>query len=197
MRKILEAVVVGILTGTITHVGEQYLPESLQFLVATKIIWILPAFLLSFGLPERYKRKDCITIAIINLLTTGSVYYLSEVRFQNNFFYFPEQYSQFICIAIVAGIIIGFVAHLARTATNEFIKYTSMSLTPAIFTGGGIENIINTVNNFEFTPEILTEIIGGFILYILLAGHNKFKIKSLVSYIVLAGACTLIYLYAF
>jgi hypothetical protein len=70
-----------------------------------------------------------------------------------------------------------------------------MSLLPAIFTGDGLESIISTLNNFEFTPEIATKIFGGFISYALVAGKNKFKRKSLAIFTTIAAFSTLAYLY--
>ena len=79
MRKILESIVVGILFGLLTHIAGKYLPEDWQFLVETKIIWLLPAFLMAFNLPIRRWAKDSVIVATITLLVTGATYYTSEV----------------------------------------------------------------------------------------------------------------------
>ena len=195
MRKILEAIVIGILFGLLTHIAEKYLPAEFSFLTETKIIWLLPAFLIAFNLPLRRQKSDTMVVATVTLLTTGITYYLSEVIKNHETFYFTEDLIKFLIIGLIAGIATGVVAYLGRSATNSFIRYGSASLLPAIFTGDGIENIIKTFEHFEFTPEIIIKVIGGIAFYILIAGQNKFKKKSLLAFSVLAIISTLVYLY--
>lgn len=195
MRKILEAIIVGILFGLLTHIAEKYLPDNLQFLVETKIIWLVPAFIVSYNLPLRRKQTDSIIIAILTLFATGTTYYLSEVIKNNQAFTFTNQYITFIPLAIIVGAVVGIVAYLGHSATNQLVRYGSVSILPAIFTGDGINTIIQSLNNFQFTPEIGVKVIGGIIFYILLAGHNKFKAKSLSVFFVLAAIAALVYLY--
>ncbi len=195
MRKILEAIIVGILFGLLTRIAEQYLPSELSFLTETKIIWLLPAFLLAFNMPLRRRQTDSIIVATITLLVTGYTYYFAETIKNGNSITISEEIIQFSIIGFFAGIATGFFAFLGHSATNQFIRYGSMSLLPAIFTGDGIENIINTFNNFEFTPEIGTKVIGGILFYMLIAGKNKFKRQSLIAFLTLAIISALIYLY--
>jgi hypothetical protein len=195
MRKILEAIIVGILFGLLTRIAEQYLPSKLSFLTETKIIWLLPAFLLAFNMPLRRRQTDSIIVATITLLVTGYTYYFAETIKNGNSITISEEIIQFSIIGFFAGIATGFFAFLGHSATNQFIRYGSMSLLPAIFTGDGIENIINTFNNFEFTPEIGTKVIGGILFYMLIAGKNKFKRQSLIAFLTLAIISALIYLY--
>ena len=97
--------------------------------------------------------------------------------------------------AIIAGAVIGYVAYLARSATRDFIRYASISLLPALYTGQGIDEILDSIHNFEFTPEIITQVLGGFIFYLILSGNNKFRPKSALSYLILTViATTVIYL---
>ena len=191
MRKILESIVVGILFGLLTHIAGKYLPEDWQFLVETKIIWLLPAFLMAFNLPIRRWAKDSVIVATITLLVTGATYYTSEVVKGNGDWYFIDNFGYFIIPAIIAGIITGYIAYLGRSATRDFIRYASVSLLPALYTGQGIEGAIETINNFSFTTEIITKILGGFIFYLVISGNNKFKPKSAVSYLVLTALITL------
>ncbi len=195
MRKIIEAVAVGVLIGLLTFIASDYLPDNLKFLVETKLIWALPPFIMAFNLPLRRRQTDAITVSIITLLATGLTYYLTEVIKLHNAFYFPENAAKFIFTAIVGGAAIGTLAYLGRSATNQFIRYGSMSLLPAVYTGDGINEIIKNFNNFEFTPEIGVKVIGGILFYIVIAGHNKFKTKALTSFLVLAAIATLAYLY--
>lgn len=183
MRKILEAIIVGALFGLLTHIAAKYLPDSLQFLIETKVIWLLPAFLLAFNMPLRRRETDSIIVAIIELLATGIAYYL----------YLSEDFLKFIPLAIAVGAVIGIVAYLGHSATNQFVRYGSVSLLPAIYTGDGINNIIKTFEHFEFTPEIGIKVIGGLLFYLLISGNNRFKFKSLSSFAVLATVVALIY----
>ena len=195
MRKILEAIIVGVLFGLLTRIAEQYLPSELGFLTETKIIWLLPAFLLAFNMPLRRRQTDSIIVATITLLMTGYTYYFAETIKNGNSITISEEVIQFSVIGFFAGIATGFFAFLGHSATNQFIRYGSMSLLPAIFTGDGIENIINTFNNFEFTPEIGIKLIGGILFYMLIAGKNKFKHQALIAFTTLAVISALIYLY--
>lgn len=195
MRKILEAIIVGILFGLLTHIAAKYLPDNLQFLVETKIIWLVPAFLISFNMPLRRRQSDCIAVAIITLLSTGLTYHLSEVIKNHGTFYFTDEIAKLVVLSVVVGAAIGIAAYLGRSATNQFIRYGSFSLLPAIYTGDGINQIIQTINNFNFTPEIATKVIGGLLFYFLIAGKSRFKAKSLLSFIVLIIIAALVYLY--
>ena len=195
MRKILEAIVVGMLFGLLTHIAEKYLPDNLQFIVETKIIWLVPAFIVSYNLPLRRKQTDSIIISVLTLFATGTTYYLSEAIKNGQTFNFTDRYIMFIPLAIIVGAVVGIVAYLGHSATNQLVRYGSVSILPAIFTGDGINTIIQSLNNFEFTPEIGVKVIGGIVFYILLAGHNKFKAKSLSVFFVLAAIAALVYLY--
>ncbi len=195
MRKILEAIVVGILFGLLTHIAAKYLPDNLQFLVETKVIWLIPAFLIAFNMPLRRRESDSIIVAIITLFVTGTTYYLSEVVKNHGTFYFTEEYAKFIPLAVVIGAATGIAAYLGHSATNQFIRYGSVSLLPAIYTGDGINEIIKTFEHFEFTPEIGVKVIGGLLFYFLISGHNRFKAKSLLSFFILIVIAALIYLY--
>ena len=195
MRKILEAIIVGVLFGLLTRIAEQYLPTELRFLTETKIIWLLPAFLLAFNMPLRRRQTDSIIIAVITLLVTGYTYYFAEIIKNNGTPYISEEIIHFSVIGFFAGIATGFFAFLGHSATNQFVRYGSMSLLPAIFTGDGIENIINTFSNFEFTPEIGIKILGGIIFYMLITGKNKFKRQALTAFTALAAISALVYLY--
>lgn len=195
MRKIIEAIIVGVLFGLLTHIAEKYLPDNLQFLVETKVIWLVPAFIVSYNLPLRRKQTDSIIISVLTLFATGTTYYLSETIKNGQAFNFTDRYVMFIPLAIIVGAVVGIVAYLGHSATNQLVRYGSVSILPAIFTGDGINTIIQSLNNFEFTPEIGVKVIGGIVFYILLAGHNKFKAKSLSVFFVLAAIAALVYLY--
>ena len=185
MRKILEAVVVGILFGLFTHILGNYLPEDWQFLIDTKAIWLIPAFLMAFNLPLRRKCTDAIIVATITLIVTGATYYSSEVVKGSGAWYFYGDFGIYIIPAIVAGIITGYIAYLGRSATHDIIRYASVAILPAFYTGDGVEGIISTINNFEWTPEIIAKLIGGFLFYLIISGKNKFKPKSATSYLIL------------
>ena len=195
MRKILEAIVVGLLFVLGTHIAEKYLPDNLQFIVESKLIWLIPAFLVAYNMPLRRKQSDSIAISIVTLLSTGLTYYLSEVIKNGRAFQFPSNTIIVIVISVVVGAAIGLIAYYAHSATNQIIRYGSVSILPAIYTGDGINEIIQTINNFQFTPEIGVKVLGGIAFYILIAGHNKFKKKSLLVFFVLATITTLVYLY--
>ena len=176
----------GIIFGLATHLVGKVLPSEWYFLIETKAIWLIPAFLIAFNLPLRRKSTDAIAVSTITLVATGATYYTSEVVKNTGGWYFYGDFGYFIIPAIVAGIITGYVAYLGRSATNKFIRYASVAILPAIYTGGGIEDIVNTINHFEWTPEITTKLIGGFIFYTLLTGKNKFKPISILIYVALA-----------
>ena len=175
MSKILEAITIGILLGLLTHVANKYLPSDLHFLVDTKIIWLLPAFLIAF--------------------ITGFTYYSSELVKHYEAWYLSTDLAEFLCLGLLAGITTGIVAHLGRTATNQLIRYGSASLLPAIYTGDGLNEIIKTLKHFEFTPEIGFKVLGGMLFYFLIAGRHRFKAKSLLAYLALAAVAALAYLY--
>ena len=195
MSKILEAITIGILFGLLTHVANKYLPSDLHFLVDTKIIWLLPAFLIAFNLPSRYKQHNTIFIATLTLFITGFTYYSSELVKHYEAWYLSTDLAEFLCLGLFAGIITGIVAYLGRTATNQLIRYGSASLLPAIYTGDGLNEIIKTLKHFEFTPEIGFKVLGGMLFYFLIAGRHRFKVKSLLAYLALTAVAALVYLY--
>ena len=191
MRKILESVVVGIIFGLLTHLAGKYLPADWQFFVETKLIWLIPAFLIALNLPIRRWAKDSVIVATITLAVTGLTFYTSELIKNNQSFYFTDDIVKFLAATAIVGPITGYVAYLARSATKDFIRYASISILPALYTGEGIDGIISNINNFTWTPEIATKLFGGFLFYIVLSGNNKFKPKSALSYLVLTGIATL------
>ena len=194
MRKILEAIIVGVLFGLLAHVADNFLPENFHFLFETGLIFILPAFLLAFNMPLRRRETDCIIIAVVELLATGLSYYLSKPFLTNQDIYITEELIHYIPISIAIGIITGIVAYLGHSATNQIVRYGSVSLLPAIYTGNGVNDIINTMENFQFTPEIGVKVIGGLLFYFLISGSNRFKLKSLGSFAALIAITALFYL---
>ncbi len=195
MKKILEAIVVGILFGLLTHIANKYLPDDLKFIFDTKLIWLVPAFLLAFNMPLRRKQSDSIIVSVVTLLVTGLTYYTTDVIKNSGTWYFTDNLAKFIPFAIIAGAAIGILAYLGHSATNQFIRYGSVSFLPALYTGDGINEVIKNLNNFQFTPEIGIKLIGGILFYIVITGRNKFKAKSITSFLVLAAIATLLYLY--
>ncbi len=185
----------GILFGLLTHIAAKYLPDNLKFLVETKIIWLLPAFLIAFNMPLRRRQSDSIIIAIVTLLATGATYYLSAMVKNQEAFVFTDEMAKMSALGVVLGAATGIAAYLGHSATNQFIRYGSISVLPAIYTGDGINQILQTIEHFEFTPEIGTKIIGGLLFYLLISGPNRFKAKSLISFATLIAIAALIYLY--
>jgi hypothetical protein len=193
MRKILEAVLVGALFGFLTHIAINYLPNNLQFLVETKIIWLLPAFLLAFNMPLRRHESDSIIVSIVTIISTGIAFYLIEPFFKTGNFSISEDFLKFIPLGLTAGAATGIFAYLGHSATNQIVRYGSVSLLPAIYTGDGINDIAKTFDNFEFTPEIGIKVIGGILFYLLISGKHRFKTKSIFTFIVLAAITAGIY----
>ena len=195
MSKILEVTVIGILFGLLTHIANKYLPPDLRFLVETKLIWLIPAFLVAFNLPARCKKGDTIFFATATIFVTGFTYYTSETVKNHGYWNLSTDLYNLLRDGLIFGIATGFIAHLSRSATNQFIRYGSASLLPAIFTGDGINEIFQNLQHFSPTPEIITKSLGGIVLYFLVAGRHRFSPKSLLSFSILAIIAALIYLY--
>lgn len=192
MRKILESIIVGVIFGLFTQVLEKFVTSTEWFfLVETKVIWLIPAFLIAFNLPIRRWKKDAIIVSTITLLVTAFTYY-SGIAIVGSQVYTVDEFLTALPALFVAGIVVGYVAYLARSATKDIIRYASVSLLPAYYTSGGIEGIINTINNFTWTPEIITELVGGLIFYLLISGNSRFKPKSGLSYLTLTTVATII-----
>lgn len=180
-KKYILAIVLGLVIGVLTLVGQKYLPVNLNFLANSGAVWLIPAFLLSYF--KKGNRIQSIAITIVCLLGCVYGYYIFEAILNHHAFTFAGGTLLWSGVALVAGIVFGIGAFLANQE-NSRLKYAGMNLLPAVFTAEGLDNVIHIQDYLHMVPAVVTKIIIGVILYFVINKKDVIKLKNLISYIV-------------
>ena len=85
-KKYTLAIIIGIVVGMLTLVGQKFLPINLNFLANSGAIWLIPAFLLSYF--EKENRLHSIVTTIVCLLGCVYSYYIFEAVLNHHAFTF-------------------------------------------------------------------------------------------------------------
>lgn len=128
-KKYLIGILIGILVGTLTLVGQKYLSINFNFLANSGAIWLIPAFCISYF--EKMDKKHSILVCIVCLLCCVYGYYSFEAIVNHHSFEFSLYTMIWTVCAFVGGVIFGLGAYVANNSENR-LKYFGKNLLPAV-----------------------------------------------------------------
>ena len=180
-KKYILAMVLGLVIGVLTLVGQKYLPMNLNFLAKSGAVWLIPAFLLSYF--EKGNRIQSIAVTIVCLLGCVYGYYIFEAILNHHAFTLARGTLLWSGVALVAGTVFGIGAFFANQE-NSRLKYFGMNLLPAVFTAEGLDHVIHIQDYSHMVPAVIIKISIGVILYLVINGKDMIRLKNLISYVV-------------
>lgn len=177
-KNYLIAIVLGIIVGLLTVIGQKYLSNYLNFLVNSASMWLIPAFLLPYLL--RANNKDSVIISITTLIFCVLGYYIFEAIIHNHTFEFSSSVILWLLCAIAGGIVFGLGASYANTKSGK-IKLLSMNLLPAVFLSEPLYKLININEYRNIVLDIIVQSLIGLILYGIINSKESIKLKNILS----------------
>lgn len=184
MKKYVFAIILGLVVGVLTLVGQKYLPINLNFLANSGAVWLIPAFLLSYF--EKGNRLQAVAATIVCLLGCVYGYYIFEAVLNHHAFTLTRGTLLWSGVAFIAGAVFGLGAFFANQE-NSRLKYVGMNLLPAVFTAEGLENVIHIKDYSHMVPAVIMKIIIGVILYLVINRKDVIRFKNMMSYAVITA----------
>lgn len=180
-KKYILAIILGLVVGILTLVGQKYLPINLNFLANSGAVWLIPAFLLSYY--EKENRLQSVANTIVCLLGCVYGYYIFEAVLNHHAFTPARGVLLWSGVAFAAGAVFGLGAFWANQESSK-LKYFGMNLLPAVFTAEGLDNVIHIRDYSHMVPAVIMKIIIGVILYMVINRNDVVRIKNMISYVV-------------
>lgn len=172
------ALLLGLLIGILTVMGQKYLPGSLNSLANSGAIWLIPAF---FMASTAEKKLPAIILCVETLIVCVISYYLVESIFNQHIFVFGDFYFYlWLICAVISGIIFGFGANLYRQKGTHY--NWGASLLPAVFLAEGLSEIIHLSEYMHMIPAVIGRILLGLALYFIIYKKDFYQWKSLISF---------------
>lgn len=182
MKKYIMAIILGLMVGVLTLIGQKYLPMNLNFLANSGAVWLIPAFLLSYF--EKGNRLQSIANTIVCLLGCVYGYYIFEAILNHHTFTLSGGTLLWTVVAFIVGAVFGLGAFFANQK-NSKLKYFGMNLLPAVFTAEGLDNVIHIKDYSHMIPAVIMKIVIGVILYLVVNRKDVVKLKNMISYVVI------------
>ncbi len=123
------ALLLGLLTGILTVMGQKYLPGSLNSLANSGAVWLIPAFFMASSVKKKLPAIMCCAETLI--VCVISYYWVESILNQHTFAFGDFYFYLWLICAVIAGIIFGFGAYFYRQKRTHY--HWGASLLPAVF----------------------------------------------------------------
>ncbi|MDT3499224.1 DUF6518 family protein, partial [Bacillus toyonensis] len=173
LRIFLIPIIVGIIFGILTKLGQGILPGNWNSLANLGSVWLVPSF---FVASLSYSKRTAMLSGILALLGMVLGYYGYAIIIKNvaHSFYFI---SVWIVCACIGGTIFGISGFLWKDTTNPLHKFGS-ALISGVFVTDGLHILLNFEDYSHMLPVGYTEITVGIILILVLERSNANRISS-------------------
>lgn len=112
-KKYILAIILGLVVGVLTLIGQKYLPMNLNFLANSGAVWLIPAFLLSYF--EKGNRLQAIATTVVCLLGCVYGYYIFEAVLNHHTFMLAGGTLLWSVVALIAGAVFGLGAFFCKS----------------------------------------------------------------------------------
>ena len=177
--KYIVSILVGLIVGMATVIGQKYLSINFNFLANSGAIWLIPAYLLSYYF--KVSKKNSILISIMCLIFCVLGYYGFESVLNQHAFIIGKYMIIWMVCAFLGGIIFGLGAYYANNK-NSILKQFGQNLLPAVFLSEGINKLIHIKDYTHMIPAIVMVITIGVILYLIVNGRNVLQRKHILTF---------------
>lgn len=177
-KKYAAWMIAGAAVGALTAVGQKYLPAELNFLANSGAIWMIPPFLAGYF--SKFTRGHSVLLCVSCLLCCVYGYYGFAAMQNHSAFKVGFYTIVWSVCALVGGTILGIGAYWANTKTN-WLKYAGQNLLPSVFLAEGMNRILHIREYRHMIPAIVILLSIGILLYFFLNGKNAFRIRNVLS----------------
>ena len=184
MKMYMESIIIGILVGILTVVGQKYLPMNFNFLANSGAVWLVPAFLLAFL--SREKKGQSILLCMETLFFCVIGYYAFEAVLNHHNVSINSWMLVWVAMSVIAGVIFGLGAYFAN-APSGFLKYIGMNLLTAVFFSEGVEKLLHIADYQHMIPALIIVTCIGLILYLVINRKEWCKLRNLLSFLLLSA----------
>ena len=170
LRIVLLPIVVGIIVGILTKLGQGILPGNWHSLANLGSVWLVPSF---FVASLSYSKRTAMLSGILALLGMVLGYYGYAIVIKNvaHSIYFISVWT---CIG---GTIFGIAGFLWKDTTTPLHKFGS-ALLSGVFVTDGLHILLNFEDYSHMLPVGYTEVIVGIILILVLERSNAYRVSS-------------------
>lgn len=185
--KYIYSILIGIIIGGLTLLGQKFLPMNFNFLANSGAIWLIPAYFVA-KFDKQVKRS--IAFSVIELEACVLGYYIIEAISNHHAL---EIYS-FTILWLLCGVVGGFVIGVASNyAARKESKLTIMAqnILPAIFLSEGINKLIHIQHYQHMIPAVVLVTMIGAVLYFVIQQKQSLHWKNMVGLAVMTafGLC--------
>lgn len=173
LRIVLLPIVIGIIVGILTKLGQGILPGNWHSLANLGSVWLVPSF---FVASLSYSKRTAMLSGILALLGMVLGYYGYAIVIKNvaHSIYFISVWT--VC-AFIGGTIFGIAGFLWKDTTTPLHKFGS-ALLSGVFVTDGLHILLNFEDYSHMLPVGYTEVIVGIILILVLERSNANRISS-------------------
>ncbi|HDX9656922.1 TPA: hypothetical protein ROY05_006086 [Bacillus toyonensis] len=173
LRSFLIPIIVGIIVGILTKLGQGILPGNWNSLANLGSVWLVPSF---FVASLSYSKRTAMLSGILALLGMVLGYYGYAIIIKNVAHSIYFIYVWIVC-ACIGGTIFGIAGFLWKDTTNPLHKFGS-ALISGVFVTDGLHILLNFEDYSHMLPVGYTEVIVGIILILVLERSNANRISS-------------------
>lgn len=181
--KYIVSILIGLIVGIVTVIGQKYLSINLNFLANSGAIWLIPAYFLGYYF--KTNQKNSILISIMCLISCVLGYYGFESILNQHVFIIGKYMIIWMVCAFLGGIIFGVGAYYANNK-NNILKQFSQNLLPAVFFSEGINKLIHIKDYNHMIPAIMMVTIIGVILYLIINKRNILEREHVLTLFILS-----------
>lgn len=173
---ILLSVVVGIIVGILTVLGQGVLPGNWNSLANSGTIWLIPAFFVGARGTTMSKASIASTLALLGMVTGYYGYSMVVQDVAHSLFFI----TLWVGVAIIGGVIFGFAGFLWGRDKSSKHKYGS-ALLGGVFITEGLNLFVHIDDYRHMLAVGIVQIIVGFILILVLEHSTKERVTSLLA----------------
>lgn len=170
------SLLIGILVGILTVLGQKYLPDSINNFANSGAVWLVPAFLASFL--TRGSRSTSIWISILVLLGCVFGYYGFEAVLNGHTVAVNSWMIVWFVMAFVGGTIFGYGAYLANRGAGLW-RLIGRNLLPAVFIAESTSKFLHFSDYSHLLVSMILSLVIGGVLYLFINWPEAAKMKNM------------------
>jgi len=172
------ALLIGFLAGSLTVIGQKYLPGSLNSLANSGAVWLVPAFFVAMAARTKV---SAILLCMETLIVCVIAYYWVEA-IVNRHSFLPLNYYFYVWLicAVVFGVVFGVGAFLRKQRSAH--HYWGASLLPAVFLSEGMSELFHLADYLHMLAAVIGRTVIGLALYFFIYKSASLQRKPLISF---------------
>ncbi len=176
------SVVIGIISGIITLIGQMYLPVNLNFLSNSVSMWLVSAFLVPYCIKSDIKRSALLGTVVLIFCVLS--YYIFEAVSNHHLYYINRYQLLWLSCALIGSPVIGLCADLSQTKGN-FIGNICRNVLPAVFFTEALSKLFYIRDYTHMIPALCLQMGIGLVIYAMINRKHALKKENIIAFILL------------